>query len=69
VLAYFGKVRNRLTEAAAPASAAARSGQQHALGIVDGYIAALADLGSSTGILVASAGTPSRHLDGVVGTC
>jgi SAM-dependent methyltransferase len=69
VLTYFGTVRNRLTGAAAPASVAARSGQQHALGIVDGYIAALADLGSSTGILVASAGAPSPHLDGVVGTC
>jgi SAM-dependent methyltransferase len=53
VLAYFAKVRARFTETAGPA-------QQHALRIVDGYIAALADLGSSTGILVARAGAPSR---------
>ena len=69
VLAYFEKVRARLADTASPPSEAVRSGQQHALGIVDGYIAALADLGSSTGILVASARAPSRHLDGVVGTC
>jgi ubiquinone/menaquinone biosynthesis C-methylase UbiE len=59
VLAYFGKVRARITATAGAPSDAVRSAQEHALGIVDGYIAALADLGSSTGILVARAGPPS----------
>jgi SAM-dependent methyltransferase len=65
VLSSFVKVRARLSETAGPPSDAVRPAQQHALGIVDGYIDALADLGSSTGNLIARAGTPSRPLGDV----
>jgi SAM-dependent methyltransferase len=56
VLAYFGTVHARLTATTGPRSDATRSGLRHALQIVDGYIDALADRGSTTGILVARAG-------------
>jgi SAM-dependent methyltransferase len=64
VLAYFGKVRTRLSEAGGSSSGAARSPQQHAVRIVDGYIDALAELGSSTGIVVARADSPARRRGG-----
>jgi SAM-dependent methyltransferase len=64
VLGYFGKVRARLTQADGPSSAVAGSTAQHALRIVDGYLDALADHGSSTGVVVARAGSASRRGSG-----
>jgi ubiquinone/menaquinone biosynthesis C-methylase UbiE len=57
VLAYFGKVRARLTGPSGPGPGpAAPAPLRHALRIVDGYVAALAHEGSRTGVLVARAG-------------